>query len=77
MLTCLFKSSKVRRKLLQNYGEFARSIPIPAISSDPNVSEIVIGTTNINLLISNYGLSFLRISEDMLDNIFAITGLED
>lgn len=72
-----FKSSKVRRKLLQNYGEFARSIPIPAISSDPNVSEIVIGTTNINLLISNYGLSFLRFSEDMLDNIFAITGLED
>ena len=67
------KASKVRRELLRNYGEFAKSIPIPAISSDPNVAEIIVGTTNINLLIRNYGLSLIKLSEEKIDNIFEIT----
>ena len=67
------KASKVRRELLRYYGEFAKSIPIPAISSDPNVSEIIVGTTNINLLIRNYGLSLIKLSEEKIDNIFEIT----
>ena len=70
-----FKSSKVRRKLVRHYGEFAKSIPIPSIASDTNVSEIVIGTTNINLLIRNYGLSLIKLSEEKLENIFSITNL--
>ena len=70
-----FKSSKVRRKLVRHYGEFAKSIPIPAIASDTNVSEIVIGTTNINLLIRNYGLSLIKLSDETLENIFSITNL--
>jgi len=67
------KSSNIRRKLKQNYGEFYKSIPIPAISSDNNVSEIVVGTTNINLLVNNYALSLLTFNKKYLDQIFEIT----
>ena len=65
------KSSNIRRKLKQNYGEFVMILPIPAITSD-NISEIVIGTTNINQLINNYGLSFLTLKNEILNKIFEI-----